>query len=73
MISLKVLAFGMVSMVLLTSYIWTNESWIYPLERDVFVLPSYRSIATPLMTLLNRRSIDLEKELQSEEFKKYNS
>jgi len=68
-----ILGLGTLSLGVLTSYIWNNESWTYPLERDVFVLPSYRPLATSVFTLLNRRTIDLEKELQSEEFSKYKS
>ena len=59
---------GLISFALLTHYTWFDTSWVYPLERDVFVLPSYRPMFTTVFTLLNRRTLDLEAE--DEEFNK---
>jgi hypothetical protein len=64
-------AIGALSFGFLTHYVWHPESWIYPLERDVFMLPSYRPVGTSTFTLLNRRTVDIEAELQSEAMKKF--
>ena len=57
-----ILGFGLFPFVLLFSHLWTNDYMIYPLERNVFVYPSFRSIFTPTFTLLNRRVIEISDE-----------
>jgi len=35
---------------------------VYPLERNVFVFPSYKPVFTPTFSLLNRRIVEVEDE-----------
>ena len=57
-----ILVFAIIPFVLLFTHLWTSDYMIYPLERDVFVLPSYRAIFTPTASLLNRTIVELPNE-----------
>ncbi|CAG5082997.1 Oidioi.mRNA.OKI2018_I69.PAR.g10253.t1.cds [Oikopleura dioica] len=61
---------GILHLLCLTQYIWTPRNFIYPLDRHVFMLPAFRPVGTSTFSLLNRRTIDIIEEQESDAFNK---
>ena len=59
---------GILHLLCLTQYVWKPKNFIYPLDRHVFMLPAFRPIGTSTFSLLNRRSVDIIEEQESEVF-----
>jgi hypothetical protein len=64
--SIIILFVSFIGFALLTMYIWNDNSMVYSLEKDIFVLPGYRALNTGIEQLMNRRTKDLLTETEHE-------
>lgn len=62
---LGILIFGFIPYTLMFTHLWTDDYMVYPLERNVFIFPSYKAVFTPTFSLLNRRIIEITEELEN--------
>ena len=68
--SFIILFVSFIGFALLTMYIWNDNSMVYSLEKDIFVLPGYRALNTGIKQLMNRRTKDLLTETEHERLSK---